>query len=310
MNKVIDFSKTNKLFLVFSLVVILAGFIGTFLQGGFNLGIDFQAGLSIRAELGGDAAQIEIGEVRSALSSIEGSEVQSIGPQDAKQFTVRVRDDGSVDRFEDVVSAQVIEALSQAFGSAEVLEQSYVGPRFSQDLTTQALMLVSLAIGLILLYLWFRFRIAYAVSSVVALVHDIAIMVGFFGTFQIELTSATIAAILTIVGYSLNDTIVIFDRIRENEKLLSDQKINFIVNASITQSLSRTLITSLTTLVAVVAIFVFTTGQIKDFALALIVGIFVGTYSSIYVASPFFEMFHRAQVKRGKSPAVLAKSGK
>ncbi|WP_052078405.1 protein translocase subunit SecF [Spirochaeta lutea] len=308
MNTAIDFSKTRMLFFVVSLILIVGGIAGTIIQGGFNLGIDFQAGLSMRVQIDSNAQNLEIGQVRQALTSLDGSEVQSIGPDGAGQFTVRVRDDGSVPGFEDVVSSQVLEALGQAFGSVEVLEQSYVGPRFSEDLTSQAIWLVTLAVGLILVYLWFRFRIAYAVSSVIALVHDVIIMIGFFGTFQVELTSATIAAILTIVGYSLNDTIVIFDRIRENEKLLSGQKIGVITNASINQSLSRTVITSLTTLVAVVAIFIFTTGQIKDFALALMVGILVGTYSSIYIASPFFEMFHKTQVKRGTAPAVPAKT--
>jgi preprotein translocase subunit SecF len=124
------------------------------------------------------------------------------------------------------------------------------------------------------------------VSAISALVHDVAVMIGVIGTFQIEVNTATIAAVLTIIGYSLNDTIVIFDRIRENQNLLREKDFERVVNISITQSLGRTLITSLTTLLAVVAIYIFGTGVIKIFALNLIIGVVVGTYSSIFIASP------------------------
>ncbi|RKX86317.1 MAG: protein translocase subunit SecF, partial [Spirochaetes bacterium] len=157
---------------------------------------------------------------------------------------------------------------------------------FSSSLASQSITLTIVALALILLYIWFRFKLGFAVSAITALAHDVLIMLGFIGTFGLEVSTTTIAAVLTIIGYSLNDTIVVFDRIRENKVLLKGDRFDNIVNISITQSLSRTIITSLTTLLAVVALYVFGTGSIEDFALNLIVGIVVGTYSSIFIASP------------------------
>ncbi|MFW6209069.1 MAG: protein translocase subunit SecF, partial [Spirochaetota bacterium] len=189
-----------------------------------------------------------------------------------------------------------------------VIKQSeYVGPRFSKTLAEQSFSLTLLALVLILIYIWFRFQFGYAISAIVALTHDVLVMLGFIGATQMEVSTTTIAAVLTIIGYSLNDTIVIFDRIRENEGLLQGRDIEDIINTSISQSLSRTLITSLTTLLAVVALYLFGTGAIKDFALNLIVGIIVGTYSSIFVASPMLLGWRRSRekkkrVKRGLPP--------
>jgi preprotein translocase subunit SecF len=205
------------------------------------------------------------------------------------------------------------------------LEAAYVGPRFSQALGRQALALTLFALLLILAYLWFRFRLGYALSSIAALVHDVLVILGVIGTLQLEVSTATIAAVLTIIGYSLNDTIVIFDRIRENEVLLKDTSFRSTINTSISQSLSRTLITSITTLLAVIAIFVFSTGQIQLFALKLIIGVVVGTYSSIFVASPVLlgwqsaatqrrrrretEKYRRGATTKSDAPAAPAQSG-
>ena len=310
MTRVIPFSKGTRPALVISVLLIAAGIAGTVLRGGFNLGIDFQAGLSQRVAIDPAQLVVDIGQVRSALADVADSsaEVQAVGAAEEQNFTVRVRDNGTIDDFEEQIGAQIIDELGEAFGPSAVssLERSYIGPRFSADLTNQAVMLVILALSLVLVYLWFRFRLAYAASAVIALVHDIVFMIGFIGTFQIEVTSATIAAVLTIVGYSLNDTIVIFDRIRENEAVMGESKLPVIIDGSITQSMSRTLMTSATTLVAVGAIFFFTTGQIKDFALSLIVGIVVGTYSSIYIAGPSFLGISNALKAREKRREAAA----
>ncbi len=288
MTQIFDFMKARKLMLVLSGVVIIAGVAGTVLQGGFNLGIDFQAGLNLTVDItGGPATTAEA--VRSAVAPIDqGIQVQQIGTTEIGRYSIRVRDTGDVANFESVMARELINTLQGAFPGAAVqeLENSYVGPRFSRDLTEQAFFLTLFALFLILAYLWFRFRLAYAVSSIAALVHDVVVILGLIGALQMEVSTATIAAVLTIIGYSLNDTIVIFDRIRENEVLLRDTPLPTIVNTSIAQSLSRTLITSLTTLLAVTAIYIFSTGQIQNFALTLMVGVVVGTYSSIFVASP------------------------
>lgn len=286
MKQTIQFTKYRLPMIILSALLLAGGLAGTLMQDGFNLGIDFQAGLNLRVEL--EAEDLGTGEVRDALSAFDTVQVQVLGDPELQRFSIRLQDDGELENFSLTMRNRVTEALTQAFGdgSVEVLGVDYVEPRFAADLALNATILVVAAMGFILLYLWVRFRMAYALSSLAALVHDIAFMVLFIGTFQIEVTSATIAAVLTIIGYSLNDTIVIFDRIRENEKLLPETAFPQVINVSITQSLSRTVITSITTLLAVTSIYIFTTGQIQDFALNMIVGVLVGTYSSIFVASP------------------------
>ncbi len=294
MRAVIHFSKVRGLMILISVAIIAAGWVTTFSRGGFNLGIDFQAGLSMSVSV----ADTDVPAMRDVLGPL-GAQVQRLGRDGAGQYSIRIGDDGTVEDFQREASGQILEALRGEFGSVESLETAYVGPRFSRDLTQQAVFLTIFALALILLYIWFRFRFGYAISAIAALVHDVLFMLGFIGALQLEVTTATIAAVLTIIGYSLNDTIVIFDRVRENETLLRDSSIIAIADTSITQSLSRTLITSLTTLLAVAAIFVFTTGAIQLFALNLIVGVVVGTYSSIFVAAPALILAQqRAQTRR------------
>jgi preprotein translocase subunit SecF len=268
MKKTINFTKYRFIMIAVSLVLLAGGLAGTLLQDGFNLGIDFRPGLNLQVEFDNRAVVIE--QVREALDGFDGVQVQELGSDEVSRFSIRLQNDNGDEDFRNFLSensAALTAALSASLGGLEVVGEDYVEPRFAADLALNATILVVAAIALILLYLWVRFRIAYAVSSIVALVHDIAFMVLFIGTFQIEVSSATIAAVLTIMGYSLNDTIVIFDRIRENEKLLSESSFVQVINVSITQSLSRTIITSITTLLAVTAIYIFTTGQIQAFAL-------------------------------------------
>jgi len=287
MKTVLNVTKLRFPALALSAVLIIAGFALTSARGGFNLGIDFQAGLSQQIEIETQQTP-SADDVRQLLGGIDGVQVQEVSLNEQPAFTIRVRDDGSIRDFSEVMGARVIELIEDRFGAGSVneLERSFVGPRFSADLTRNAFLLVSFAMGLILLYVWFRFRLGYAVSAIAAVVHDVVFMLVFIGALQIEVSTATIAAVLTIIGYSLNDTIVIFDRVRENEDLLRDSNFVNTLNVSITQSLSRTLITSITTLIAVSAIYFFAVGAIQDFALNLMVGVLVGTYSSLFVASP------------------------
>jgi preprotein translocase SecF subunit len=173
-----------------------------------------------------------------------------------------------------------------------------VGPRVGEQLRNSGLMSVLLALLFILIYIAFRFDIRYAPGAVIALFHDVTITLGVYGALGMEVSMPTIAAILTIVGYSLNDTIIIFDRIRENLIDMKDRPVEEIVDASVNDSLSRTILTSLTTLLSVVALYVFGGGLIKDFAFALLVGIVVGTYSSTFVASPIMIVMHNWLEKR------------
>lgn len=315
MTRTIDFMKARALRLIISGVLIVGGIVGTIVAGGFNLGIDFRAGVSVTVDVSSAPA---IEEVRASVASIESAQVQRLGEEGSGQFIVRVRDDGTVDSFESVTTEWVIDALGTAFpgSTVEELEVIYVGPRFSADLASQTVTLTLFAVVLILAYLWFRFRLAYAVASIVALLHDVVVILGVVGALGLEVSTATIAAVLTIIGYSLNDTIVIFDRIRENEEILRDRPLNDIVNVSITQSLGRTLITSLTTLLAVGAIMVIATGAIQLFATKLFIGVVVGTYSSVFVASPVFTQLQRRQSARRRQKeteayrkGAVAKSG-
>lgn len=202
--------------------------------------------------------------------------------------------------------SQIIELLSAKFETEAILirKSDYIGPSFSVELVNSAVMSIVVAFILILLYITVRFKFGYALGALAALVHDISIMIVVIGAFQLEVTPTTIAAILTIIGYSLNDTIVVYDRIRENFQLYRDLDRESVINTSITQSLSRTLITSITTLLAVIAIYIFGTGVIKDFSFNLIIGILVGTYSSIFIASPVVLSILNAQEKRKKALAA------
>ena len=236
----------------------------------------------------GENDGVEIGAVRNAIAQVGDPQIQTIGDSMANEFMIRIEEAAGATDFDSEVTVEVARLLESEFGAGTVMirQTDYVGARFSANLAQQSVYLSVLALLLILAYTWFRFRLAYAISAITALIHDSMFMFAFIGLTGLEFSTATVAAVLTIIGYSLNDTIVIFDRVRENTTLLRDDPFRSIVDTSITQSLGRTIMTSITTLLAVVAIFIFGTGSIRDFALSMIVGVIVGTYSSIFVASP------------------------
>ncbi len=302
MDKVINFTKSRFIWLAVSVGLIVLFWAGTYVQGGFNFGIDFRSGLSQRVEVKGAD---DIADVKAALSGIDALQVQTIGDPADNNYMIRVGEDESVKNFQAVAEEKIKSSLEDKFGasSVEVLSTEFVGARLAGNLSSQTFFLTIVAMTLILIYIWFRFRLNYAVSAIVAIVHDVLFLMGFIGVMQLEFSTATIAAVLTIVGYSLNDTIVIFDRIRENTRLIKDKKFMEIINISITQSLRRTLITSFTTFIAVLFIFLIGTGTIRTFALSLIVGIIVGTYSSIFIASTILLGWHDAEVKKAKAVA-------
>lgn len=299
MEKVINFTKLRYVMFTISISFITIFWVGTFLQGGFNFGIDFQAGLNQRIMIS-NHPDVSEGDIKAALEGIESLQVQSVGNKEDHEFMVRVGVDKTVDNFQSVAKADILSKLDAAFGkdSVEIRSSDFVGPRFAGSLTSQTIFLTAFALLLILVYIWIRFKLNYAVSAIIAIFHDVLFLLGFIGITQIDFSTATIAAVLTIIGYSLNDTIVIFDRIRENTRIVKSETFEETINFSITRTLSRTIITSLTTLIAVLAIFILATGSIKLFALNLIVGIVVGTYSSIYIASSILLSWHNVSVKR------------
>ncbi len=238
---------------------------------------------------------LSIDAVRAALGSLDKVSIRTIGVRAEQQFVIRVEVAADDDTEMQAAQRQVRTLLAGEFGDDSLIVRStdFVGRRFSQILSQQAVWLIVVALVLIMVYVGFRFRPEYSVAALVAVAHDVLVLIGVLGTFRIEVSTATIAALLTIVGYSLNDTIVIFDRVRENVSLMRDADLRRVIDTSITQSLARTLITSLTTLLAVVAIYVFARGPIRTFALAVIIGVIVGTYSSMYIASPIVLLLQR-----------------
>lgn len=259
-----------------------------------------------------------IDRVRGSLASLGSFTIQSINKPINQEFVLKIPAPSEEDKeFLQRTEDKIVELLTLEFGDGMVLlkKTEFVGAIFSLDLIRGAIWSFVVALVLILVYITVRFKFVFAVAAVFALVHDITIMTGVIAALNLEVTSATIAALLTIIGYSLNDTIVVFDRIRENTSLMPEADRETVINTSITQSLSRTIITSMTTLLAVVSIYIFGSGLIKDFAFNLIIGILVGTYSSIFIASPIVlgwmnALDRRKRTREGKRPEPTLKLAK
>jgi preprotein translocase subunit SecF len=274
-----------------SAAIIVGGMASIALHGGLELGIDFAGGNMIQVDILDDRA--DIGQVREALLQTGyGDNVQRLEEPGKNLFILKapVQEEGN-----DRVISAITSALHERFGEDEVVVErvDIVGPRISRYLLRTSYVVGAVALVLILLYISFRFRFRFGVAAIAALVHDVLVVVAFLSFFGKEMDTFILAALLTIIGYSLNDTIVVFDRARENLKSArAYQDYSGTVNTSINQSLSRTLITSLTTLLAVFSLYIFGGSTMKDFAFALIVGILVGTYSSTFVASALVVEWH------------------
>ncbi len=248
------------------------------------------------------ANAISTDEVRAALASFTSASVQAIGSPSDRAFQIRLEDNGTDPQASVNLRNGLKSALVAAYGeqNVAVVSTDFVGSRFSKGLASQALVLVLLTLGLIWVYCAFRFRWDFAVGGVLAILHDALIMIAFIVWSRMEFNSTTIAAILTILGYSINDTVVIFDRIRENMRFHPDMNMTEILNLSQTEILGRTVITTITTMLAVFSLFFFTTGSMKDFALALLIGMTSGVYSTIYIASAFINFVSKFSKNGGK----------
>lgn len=236
---------------------------------------------------------VSISDIRTALSPMNGLNVQVAGNKSDGIFSIKVKvDEGETQR---ELESQMKSLLLELASPEEIvtLQSDFVGPKFSSTLFTSSIKAVVIAVALILVYIWVRFRFSYAISSIIALLHDVLMMFAFILIFRLEVSSTTIAAVLTIIGYSLNNTIVIFDRIRENVIYVKGNDVDRTIIVSIKESLSRTIITSLTTLFAVIPLAIFTTGAIKGFAINLVWGVLVGTYSSNFIAPVLLRLFHK-----------------
>ena len=240
-----------------------------------------------------DGEDVTISSLRSALSEIDGVKVQTVGDKNSGAFQVRVllKENEGQSEAERRINGE----LSKVYGEENivVLQSDFVGPKFSSSLFRSSVSAILIAFVLILLYISVRFRISYALSSIIALVHDVLMMLSFVVILRLEVSSTTIAAVLTIIGYSLNNTIVIFDRVRENIKENRGSDPASMVSWSVRQSFTRTFITTLTTLFAIVPLSIFSTGDIRNFAINLIWGLVVGAYSSSIIAPALLMVFHR-----------------
>lgn len=279
----IDFISKRKSAYIISSTVFLVGIVSIFLRGGLNLGIDFKGGTSIAVRFEKD---ISTEEIREALTGIGmgGSEIRDFGPRN--EFVIYVEQQRGISASE--MARMVEEAISKSLSEVqyEILSIDSVGPRIGEELRKAAVLAILLALLLTLIYIGWRFEFVFSVGAIAALFHDVLITLGIFSLLNFEISLKEIAAFLTIVGYSLNDTIVVYDRIRENLKVLRSDDLASIMNRSINQCLSRTVVTSLTTFVVVLILFLFGSEVIKGFAFAMLVGVVVGTYSSVFVASP------------------------
>ena len=250
---------------------------------------------------------VPIATVREAMTSLgQTAAVQSLGQDYERRFMIRI-EDKEIEGGEAVSAERITSVLEGYFGRGEVviLRSDYVGSRFSKDLSDRAGMLLGLTLVIILVYCSIRFKFQYAMGAVLAIMHDALIMVAFVAWSRMEFNTTTIAAIMTILGYSLNDTIVVYDRIRETRRIYPDDTYVAVLNRAVTETLNRTFITTLTTMIAVVFLFVFTTGSMKDFALLLLVGMIAGVYSTIFIASGFNYFWDIQMKKREKRKAAL-----
>lgn len=275
----IKFMARRKLALVFSIALILTSIFSIFSQG-LSLGIDFTGGTLV--EVGYQEAA-ELQKVRQALSDkgFADATAQHFGSPRDVLVRLAPRDDvSSAD-----LSNRAFDAIDNLAGKAELRRVEFVGPQVGDELTEDGGLAMLYALICILIYVALRFEYRFAVGSVIALVHDVLITIGVFSLFQIEFDLPVLAAVLAVIGYSLNDTIVVYDRIRENFRRMRKGTPEQIIDTSLNQTLSRTLVTSLTTLLVLVALFIFGGEIIHGFAFALIVGVVIGTYSSVYVAS-------------------------
>jgi len=255
---------------------------------------------------------IRIEDVRSSLLPLGTVSVQVLGTPAERRFMIRMEDSELESGAGGIPADRIIDALENTFGHGDVVvtRSDYVGSRFSKQLTDQAGVLMSMTLLLILAYCTIRFKIRYAVGAVIAIMHDALIMVAFIVWTRMEFNTTTIAAILTILGYSINDTVVVFDRIKETTRMYPDDTFVNVLNRAISDTLSRTIITTLTTMLAVFSLFFFTTGSMKDFALALLVGMISGVYSTIFIASGLVYLWDKLAKKREKKKQqlILAKA--
>jgi len=286
----INFNKYFKVFNIFSISLILISII-LLLFKGLNYGVDFKGGTLI--ELRATDQQITIFQLRKSFLNM------NLGDVNVKEFG---KNNDFLIKFEKKKSnnknliSEIKENLNKSIGPGYNFRRvENVGPKVSAELLKSGVIAICLSLVAMLIYIWIRFEWQFSLGAILALFHDVILTLGIFSLFSFEINLSIVAAVLTIVGYSMNDTVVIFDRVRENLKKFSDIKIFDLTNKSINETLSRTIITSVTTLLALVSIYIFGGHILKGFSLAMILGVIFGTYSSIYIANPVLILLNVTQ---------------
>ena len=285
-NTNIQFLKFKKATLTMSITICFFSIFSLFLND-LNFGIDFKGGTLIEVS---SENSINISNVRSVLSSLNLGDVQIQNFGSEKNILVRIEASSSENN-----SSALSKITNQLILFGKIQRTEVVGPKISSELIQKGILAILSAVGLMLFYIWIRFEWQFSLGAVLALIHDVIITIGIFSFFQIEFNLSIIAALLTIIGYSMNDTVVVYDRIRENLRKYKKQDLYDLINISINQTLSRTVLTSFTTLLALFSLYIFGGQVIKGFTLAMIIGVFIGTYSSTFIAS---QLLHILGVKR------------
>lgn len=285
-----DFLKLQKMTMVLSIFLVLAS-IGLFATVGLNLGIDFKGGILLEAR--NNTGPADISKVRNDLDTLKLGDVSLQGFGTETDVLIRIQ------RQEGDEKAQIaaIKAVTDILGSDfDIRRTEFVGPTVGAELAEKGVLAVICALMAILVYIWFRFEWQFSIAAILALSHDVLTTIGLFSLTSFEFNLATVAAILTIAGYSINDTVVVFDRVRENLRRYKSYEQRDILNRSLNETLSRTVMTSVTTLLALTAIVIFGGAVLRDFALAMIWGVVIGTYSSVFIAVGILSRFDLKRV--------------
>ena len=276
----INFNKFYKIFNLISLSLVIISILLLFFKG-LNFGVDFKGGTLI--ELRANDKNINVTTLRQSFSNMNLGDfnVKKFGNEN--DFLIKIeKKDTSANAIE-IIKKDLTSSIGGSFNFRRV---ENVGPKVSAELLKSGVIAIALSLAAMLFYIWIRFEWQFSLGAILALFHDVIITLGLFSLFNLEINLSIVAAVLTIVGYSMNDTVVIYDRVRENLRKFSDIKIFELTNISINETLSRTIITSITTLLALVSIYLFGGEILKGFSLAMIMGVVFGTYSSIYIANP------------------------
>ena len=276
----INFNKFYKLFNLISLSLVVASVLLLFFKG-LNFGVDFKGGTLI--ELRSNDKNINVTSLRQSFNKMNLGDFNIKKFGNENDFLIKIEKKDTSTNAIEIIKKDLTSSLGGSFNFRRV---ENVGPKVSSELLKSGIIAIALSLAAMLFYIWIRFEWQFSLGAILALFHDVIITLGLFSLFSLEINLSIVAAVLTIVGYSMNDTVVIYDRVRENLRKFSDIKIYELTNISINETLSRTIITSATTLLALVSIYLFGGEILKGFSLAMIMGVVFGTYSSIYIANP------------------------